>query len=222
MYQMLGAAALFGGLQARNSAKQENEIKRVNYINALNDNVATNQAIDEANLTNTIRTGFRVGILNVQRGQARKEAAASKFQLSTIAQNVLGAATANAAAAGTIGSSLNAVESDIKKRSEEALIEAQANFETTQFNFDTQLNDIVQAGQDALQRSRIMDYSGVSQKSLSSAFLSGAIQATAQVGMAYMGAQMGLGLGGSGMPSSVQMASTQGSWATSGNAGISW
>lgn len=190
------AAAAIGGLSSASGAKSANAQSRAEYINALNNNVATNEAIGEANLTNTIRTGFRAGILSVQRGQARLQATRAGIDIGQLAKTVLSQNTASAAAAGTVGASVDAVAKDTQKKMDEALIENEMNLGTQEFNFDIQLNDIVNQGLDSLQTARTMDYTGVHQKSVSGAFLSGAASSLAMYGMSYMSANMSLGLQG--------------------------
>lgn len=192
----IGFSALSGGAQA----ESQNAAARADYINKLNANVATNEAIGEANILNTIRTGYRVGILNVQRGETRKQFAEQKFKVTQIAQEVLSATTANAGAAGTIGASVEAVADDIRKRGDEAIIDANANWQTEQFNFDTQLNDIITAGLDSLRSPVMMDYTGVSQRSVTGAALGSALSTAVSLGAGYMmqGANLGLGAGASG------------------------
>jgi hypothetical protein len=113
-------------------------------------NTADNKAIGEANLTNTIRTGFKVGLLNVQRAQAKKRIMQEGFDISRLRQQVLGAATANAAAAGQIGPSVDAVLADIEQDVQESQTQISAEYEQQSDNFDVQLTDILNAGQDAL------------------------------------------------------------------------
>lgn len=159
-------------------------------------NTADNKAIADANLTNQIRTGFKVGLLNVQRAQAKKQAMEQGFDIGKMRQQVLGAVTANAAAAGTIGSSVDAVVGDIEQKVGDARIKAGENFEIQSENFDTQLSDIVTQGHDVLRsaenlsmiKSQAPDLSGTG---WGSALLNSAID----VGGDYMSQAMKLGMG---------------------------
>lgn len=113
-------------------------------------NIADNKAIMQANLSNTIRTGMRVGLLQVQRGQAKKNMIQAGIGLGAQKNTLLGAATANAAAAGTVGSSVDAVMSDISMKSGEAAAQLDANNVQQETNFDTQLQDLIMSGIDSL------------------------------------------------------------------------
>ncbi len=115
------------------------------------ENIAQNKAIGEANLQNTIRSGYRMGLLNIQQAQARKDASTSQFTIGRRKQSLLGAASASAAASGTFGSSVDAITSDIAQKSDEALNNQGEAYETQVLNFDTQLHDLLMSGQDALQ-----------------------------------------------------------------------
>jgi hypothetical protein len=200
------------------SASEGNKANSKNYLNALQDNIATNQAIEESNMVNQIRTGFQVGILNVQRGQRRSQAAGQKYKISQAAMEALGGAAANTAASGAVGSSADAVSIDIRKRSAEAVIESQANWEIAQFNFDVQLNDIIQSGMDSLQ-SGVRPGEQPELKSVGGAAFMGGLSAAASMGSSYMGAKMNLGLGSPAQAGATQSTST---WSTSGGAGVDW
>jgi hypothetical protein len=131
------------GINQNTLQQQQNQV-------AWEDNAAANKTIADTNLQNQIRTGYRTGILNVQRGQAAKAAAQSGVNLGKQRLQALGAVNANAAAAGSIGSSVDAVALDIEMQAEQAdagLVEDQR---ITQSNFDSGMHDIIQAGEDAL------------------------------------------------------------------------
>lgn len=210
----IAVAAVSKGMEA----SEGNKANSRNYLAAVKDNIATNEAIQESNMINQIRTGFQVGILNVQRGQRRREAANQKYQISKAALDALGSSEANAAASGVIGASSDAVSIDIRKRSAEAVLESQASWEIAQFNFDVQLNDLIQAGQDAL-RSPLKVGEAPDEKSVGGAMFMGGASAAASMGMSYAGAKMNLGLGSPAQTTAVRSTST---WSTSGGAGIDW
>lgn len=157
-------------------------------------NQADNKAIAEANLTNQIRTGYRVGLLNVQMGQAKKRIMQEGLDLSKMREQALGAATANAAAAGTIGPSVDAVINDIEQRTQQASAAMSADAEQTADNFGTQLTEMLWAGEDAL-RSPETHYAirnAMPQGFKASEAIVGALIDTAG---SYMSAKMTLGLG---------------------------
>lgn len=157
-------------------------------------NQADNKAIAEANLTNQIRTGYRVGLMNVQMGQAKKRIMQEGLDLSKMREQALGAATANAAAAGTIGPSVDAVIGDIEQRTQQASAALSADAEQTADNFGTQLTEMLWAGEDAL-RSPETHYAirnAMPQGFKASEAIFGALIDTAG---SYMSAKMTLGLG---------------------------
>lgn len=121
-------------------------------------NIDINKAIAETNLQNTIRTGYKAGILNIQRGQARQAATQSAFDITKVSKQVLGANAVNAAASGTVGASVDAVANDIRKKMDEASIAVDENLSLTEQNYNTQLNDLITAGQDSLQHAAKIGY----------------------------------------------------------------
>lgn len=161
---------------------------------AWDQNSADNKAIAEANLTNTIRTGYKAGLLNVQRAQAKKKAIEDGYDLSVQREQALGAANANAAAAGTIGSSVAAVTSDIEQKVGEAKNQIADNYDQAQENFDTSEQDLVWQGQDGLRAPRKLSMTTLdapSGFSLGEAVLGAALD----VGSSYMSQKMSLALG---------------------------
>lgn len=186
------AQSAFGAIQGNQAAVE-------NYKTGLRANQAENLAIQEANLQNTIRTGYRVGILNVQRGQSKLQAVQQGRDVGIKARQMLGSAEANAAASGTVGASIDAVADDIDRKTDEAQGNVDANWAATQQNFDTQLESIVQNGIDSVQSARKMDYSGPKTTDILSAALGGAAKTGAEFYTEYASAQMKLGLGTKGV-----------------------
>lgn len=160
-------------------------------------NSADNQAIGEANLKNTIRTGYRAGLLNLQRAQAKKKAIQDGYDISVTRQQALGAASANAAAAGSIGSSVDAVASDIEQKVGKAVNQTADNFEQTNANFDTAQQDILWNGQDAM-RSPEKAYMTKLNAPQGFSYLGAAFDAGMEMGSEYLSQKMSLGLGKSG------------------------
>lgn len=195
------AAIGFQALSAASGAKAQNKAVAQDYINKLTANVATNKAISEANLTNTIRSGFRVGILNVQRGQAKQQAVKAGYDVSSRGVQALGQSQANAAASGTTGASVDAVSDDIRRKVDEAQGQIDAGWETTQQNFDQQLNDMVQQGIDTLQAAQFADYTPPKIQSVGTAALLGGLQGAASFATSYAIDSMKLGLGSLPSPS---------------------
>lgn len=190
----IGAIAV-SALSAGASASSNNKVAAQNYINSLKADEATNKAIAEANLANTIRTGYRAGILNVQRGQAKQQAVQQGYDISVKAGQALGQSQANAAASGTTGASVDAVMDDIKRKTDQAQGEVDEAFEDTQLNFDTQLNDMIQQGIDTLQSAKKSDTQGPAFQDVGNAMLLGGIQSAVGFATQYGVAKMNLGLG---------------------------
>lgn len=169
--------------------KAEYEQAAIAYRN----NSAANKLIEETNLQNTIRTGYKVGISNIQRGMMRTAMAQQGLGVSVQKESLLGAINANAAASETGGASIDAVASDMRKKADEALINVQENAKTNEFNMDTQLTDIVNQGIDSLQNARLMDYAGPKEASYFQQFLGAALPTAMNYGAQWLGANMSLG-----------------------------
>lgn len=157
-------------------------------------NSADNKAIAEANLTNTIRTGYRVGILNLQRAQAKKKAVQDGYDISVTRQQALGAASANAAAAGTIGSSVEAVAADIEQKIGQATNNLAGNYDVTAANFDTGLQDLLWNGEDAL-RSPEKAYMTKLNAPQGFSYLGAAFDAGMSMAEDYFSNKMSMGMG---------------------------
>lgn len=161
---------------------------------ALDANLATNTAIAAANLQNTIRTGYKTGLLNVQRGQARRQALAAQNALGVQGLQALSQNGANAAASGTMGASVDAAVSDIEMKLSDARTMQMENENLTMINFDTQMHDLLQQGQDSL---RAADKSKVTKTA--EAKIIGMGEALLKTGMdmagKYLSSQMSLGTG---------------------------
>lgn len=191
---MAGVSAAMSAAGSASSTSGSNKSASKNYMAQLEVMSATNEQIREANLQNTIRTGYRVGILNAQRGAAKAELVKQGYGISAKYQQLMGANDANAAAAGTVGSSVDAVSDDIQRKTEEANLAVQDQFGISNFNFDLQLNDIIQAGQDALQTPHKIP-NQPTYANATSAALSSAAQSLISYGTNYAMSNMSLGLG---------------------------
>lgn len=161
------------------------------------DNAANNKAIAETNLQNSIRTGYKTGMINVARAQARKVAAAAGTQLGSDLLKVVGTDTANAAATGSIGSSVDAVAADAEMkagRAKESLVE---DARVTDANYDSELHAIPQAGDDAInspQHLSMRDPKRPRYVGTGEALAGGLVEVGANYLSNYM--QLGLGKGG--------------------------
>lgn len=156
----VGAAAVTAvgtavGVSAQNragaaSASAANTQAYKDYINTVNQTMESNRAIGEANIMNTIRTGYKVGLLNLQTARLKEQAATEGWDVSRKAADALGNAEASAAASGNVGASVDAVSLDIQKKSAEAQIAVDVNWADTLENQNFALNAITQAGIDAV------------------------------------------------------------------------
>lgn len=190
--------AVVGGVMAANSKNgqiaQQADAQGQQEAASWQHNISDNQAIADANLMNTIRTGYKAGILNIQRAQAKQEAAAAQQQLGVSKQNLTSATNANSFAAGAVGSSVDAVMSDIQIKAAQAKDNIDASYIQQSANFDTQLNDLLHSGTDSIkssEKSYITAASAPQYQSLGSSALGGLVQ----VGGNYLRSNMSLGLG---------------------------
>ncbi len=101
-----------------------------------------NSARATANLENAVRAGYLAGLVNLQEGQYKKDAARQGFLASASASEALGQVNANAAAAGSIGASVDAVAQDIDMRLGEMQARQLEDLSMQELNFDTQRRDI--------------------------------------------------------------------------------
>lgn len=148
-YALQFGQSLLSGISASTQAYRQQANTAMQEEDALLQNTAENKAIAEANLQNVIRTGYRAGIQNIQRAQAKRRAQEQGFDLSATTSEVLGANSANAAAAGAVGPSVNAVVADVAVKTDQARADQDEDARVVQENFDIQMIDLIQAGQDA-------------------------------------------------------------------------
>ena len=152
--------------------------------------VEGNEAIIKSNIANTIRTGYRVGLANMQRGLSKKQAVQQGFNITKAGASALGEATANAAASGTVGASIDAVSNDIKMKIGEAQAENQEQADVDLANFKTQIEGISFEGENSLQES-------IKSKAQSSSSIWGGALLSGAAGLAssYFSAKAKLGVG---------------------------
>lgn len=200
-WMLVGAAAVsvvgsaYGASEAKKKAKKQ--------VSKENSERAT------ANLANAVRGTYRAGLLNLQEGQYKKSAIQQGFDMSVAGADALGKVSANAAASGTVGASVDAVLNDVEQRVGEALAQQVDVAEVVQFNFDVQREEIqseVERGQYQMVTADLQSDKDIYKNAL----ISGALTA----GSMYTSSQMSLGPGKS--PSSggsdrvaLQRASTQ-------------
>lgn len=115
-------------------------------------NIAENRAIAEANRTNTQRVGYQTGLLQVQKAQQIKTLNQRRADLGEFELSALSQAVNNAAASGTIGASVDAVQMDVQKQVEQERLALEEENEVNAYNFNEQLTSLLQSGMDAIQR----------------------------------------------------------------------
>lgn len=178
-----------GALAANNQSYKD-------YIASVNSTMENNRAIGEANTLNTIRTGYKVGLLNLQTARLKEKAAQEGWDVSLKTADMLGNAEAMAAASGTVGSSVDAISANIRKKSDEAQIAVSENWYGTLENQNFQLNAITSAGIDALQSTQdVMDVNGINTRTFTGAnvFAAGLVAGGTSLVSSYANSQMSLG-----------------------------
>ena len=192
----VGAVAVGTGIQSASASNAATTAGAKNSIQQNKQIEANNLASIEANLKNTIRTGYRVGVLNVQQATAQKDAVQKGYDISAAEQSALGAVSANQAAAGAIGASARAVLTDVRMKAGEAQAEALEDWKIQQFNFNTQLTDLIFQGQSNLAGSQsATEFSAPSDSQvLTSALVAGGLAGLTT----YASSQIKLGAGGAG------------------------
>lgn len=185
MWQLAANAAL-----SFLSASSEGEANRKRIIE---EGIARNNAVVKANLANTLRTGYRAGLLNMQKGLLKKQTAQRGFDTTAAAQEALGAVTANQAASGTIGASVDAVSQDIQMKMGEALAQNRDAYEIDLLNWNTQLGELLFEAKQATQ-----DMAQVDLPSDSDIFGNALMSAAVSAGTMYANSKMSLGPGSSG------------------------
>lgn len=179
--------------QAANSAKQTNAANQAasqSYTDSLKQTNAQNDAILQANTANVIRTGYRVGLQNLQKARAVQDASQQGYDLSVKGVEAMGQSQAVAAASGTIGASVDAVQSDIQKKVAETQIGYDQSFEDMMENAQIAIQQTIMAGQDSLLSSAKFNTTLPNQaSSLQAALITGA-QGFAS---AYAGGKLSLG-----------------------------
>lgn len=147
-----------------------------------------NKAIREANVKNFTNTTFRVGLLNVQKAQQKKELQQVKADLGSAELQASSTAANNAAASGTVGASVDAVQTDIQQAYDRQLALVNEENEANAQNYNTALYDLITNGSNSINPGR--KFKGASDFAL-------VANTALAVGSRYMGAKMDLGLGNS-------------------------
>lgn len=154
MFWFALAGIALSAAQAGKGANAANQNAAASYSASLRGVNAENEAIAEANAANVIRTGYRVGIHNLQQSRAKKQAIEQGYDISVQGAAQLGDSIANAAASGTVGSSVDAAVDLIKKKEDEALIDLDQAYAENVLNSNLELEQIIMQGKDALLTAR--------------------------------------------------------------------
>lgn len=144
------ASAAMSVLGSASSGNKEAKAMANQSINENKQIIRGNDALVKANVANTIRTGYRVGLANLQRGLQKRQEVQQGFGISKAGTDALGQASANAAASGSIGASADAVLNDIHMKVGEAQAELQNQSELNTLNYNTQLSTLAMDGEAAI------------------------------------------------------------------------
>lgn len=198
----VATSAYAGSQSAKGAARQASAASK-----------AENEAIIEANTKNMARNAYRVGLMNLQLGQSKARAVQAGFDRTVQAKQVLGAITANQAASGNVGASVDAVVTDVQMRLGEAEAAAGLEQELTLIDFNNDLDAMVMQADDATLNARKYEYHGPS----SADIWKGALVSTlGQFGAQYAARKMSLGLG------QPPQADTTPRKVTAGGGGFAW
>lgn len=137
------SAAKAGGKQASRTINQQNM-----------QSVADNEAVVRSNMQSIVRTNYKAGMLNMQLGLRKKQLLQEGHSVTAQTQQVLGAANVNAAAAGSVGSSVDAVVNDITMKAGEAQAQLRENYNQELTNFNNELESIALNNDGAIQSAR--------------------------------------------------------------------
>jgi hypothetical protein len=111
---------------------------------------AENAARYASNKQTVLNTAQTIGSINVQAAQLRTDAARQLHEAEVLALSATGSATANAAAAGVKGASVDAVTNDITRELGEARVAVEQNLETQQYNLQNRLREVISGASSSL------------------------------------------------------------------------
>lgn len=187
-WAFVGAAAI----SMATSAYSANQAAKGAARSASAQSKAENEAIIEANTKNMARNAYRAGLMNLQLGQTKMQAVQAGFDRSVQGKQVLGAITANQAAAGTVGASVDAVVNDVQMRLGEADAAQTNEQELTLINFNNDLDAMVLNIDETTQNARKFEYHGPSSSDIWKGAL---VQTASQFAGAYAQRKMTLSMG---------------------------
>lgn len=123
---------------------------------------AENEAVIRSNTQSMIRNSYKAGMMNLQLGLQKKQAVQQGFDQTVQSQAMLGAATVNQAATGTVGASTDAVLNDIDMKLGEAKAQNRENYEADLTNFNNELEALSVSAEGEVQHARRYEYMGPS------------------------------------------------------------
>lgn len=150
MFWFAAAAVASSFLQGMSGANKRNAEANQRYVDSVHQTNAQNDAIMEANTANTIRTAYRVGIQQLQANRQKRQLAEQGYDIGVQGMQALGATTANAAASGTVGSSVDAAANNIRKKQDDALLHLDNTFAETMQNAALAIEQTTMQGIDSL------------------------------------------------------------------------
>lgn len=101
-----------------------------------------NKAVLKADIQTLVNTNFTAGLLGIQLAQQKRTATQNQSLLRQGESVAVASASANSAAAGTIGPSVDAVTSDIRRKADQGLNQIQDQAEADRFNYETGIRNL--------------------------------------------------------------------------------
>lgn len=160
-----------------------------------------NELVAEANLQSLINTHLASSLLGVKMAE-QKRAAANALKVNRRNSALqLGAVTTNAAAAGTIGASVNAVASDIERKASEGVVAVHDQLDAERYNHSVEVANLYRSYELGVARLDTTMPEAVQTPILGpinvggGGFGSHLLGSALNVGMGYLNSQIQLGLG---------------------------
>lgn len=186
----LAVASMAVSVAGQNAGAKASGAASTRSINAQNAaSVAENEAVVKANTNNIIRSHYKAGMMNMQLGLRKKQLIQEGHSATVQAQQVLGAANANAAAAGNVGSSVDAVIGDINMKLGEAQATGRENYNNELTNFNNELEALAYNSEGAIQAGRAYNNFGAPSGPSSGQMWGTALMAGAQTFMSLYGSR---------------------------------
>ena len=176
------AASMYSGSQASSSAaKQASAVSN-----------AENDAIAKQNMSQIVRNSYRTGLLNMQLGLQKKQAVQQGFDTTVQFRAMEGAADANVAASGAIGSSADAVLKDLDMQYNNAKVVQEDNFASMLDSYNQELEGMRMNAMNQVVDAKKFEFHGPSSGQIvGGALLNAAVSAAGNYAMR----NMSLGLG---------------------------